>query len=435
MENKIEYAKIEFIESKYNKKIKENELTTYSYISNHLCFEYFVGYEVASLIGYKNPVNTLNNVSKCNQLVFREYPGVKEPELDPRTILINRDGAIELVLKTRKRITPDVLYILKKFNIDTTNMKCLSKEQQTLSTITNTFKTETFEDQYKVGKYYLDLYFPEYKIVIECDENGHADRKPYKERERMDFVNEKLGLEDSNWIRYNPDEKDFDLSKVMGKIYRKINEYKDLNNTKIPEPKFRNNPNKLEAKFERLLSTYLDRVQYRKVTKDAPEGKRWCNGFCQKYKKCEEFIRRSDSLLTFCKECENMADVAEVRIKEGTLTAQEIRKDPSIILLKPGDKICKTCNKVKDKGEFREKRNNCKKCEHLTRMKNVEENFDEEQEVQILKNISKEERDIKIVEYNKDKLHKIAKFCNIHRKSYDTKPKIMEKIISYFDTL
>ena len=203
----------------------ENELTSYSYINNGYYFEYFVGYEIASLLEYKNTRDVIiKNVSKCNQLVFRDFPGVKMPELDPRTILITSDGVIEILLKTRKRISPDVLHILKKFNIETTNRKCLTKEQQTLSAITNAFKTEKFEDQYKIGKYYLDLYFSEHKIVIECDENGHADRKPYNERERMDFVNKQLYIDDSYWIRYNPDEHDFDISKVIGKIYRKIDE-------------------------------------------------------------------------------------------------------------------------------------------------------------------------------------------------------------------
>ena len=229
MENEQE---IEFIiEDEEN-----NELTMYSYISNHLCFEYFVGYEIASLLGYKNPKNIItNNVSKCNQLVFRDYPGVKLPELDPRTILITRDGVVEIAIKTRKRVSPDVSYILKKFGIDTTNRKCLTKEQQTLSALTNAFKTEKFEDQFKVGNYYLDLYFTDYKIVVECDENGHADRKPYKERERMDFVNKKFETDDSNWIRYNPDEKDFDISKVIGRIYRKINQCKETKEEEIKE--------------------------------------------------------------------------------------------------------------------------------------------------------------------------------------------------------
>ena len=186
---------------------EENELTTYEYISNGYYFEYFVGFEVAALIGYKNPKDVITkNVSKCNQLAFREFPGVKEPALDPRTILITRDGAIEILIKTRKRISPDVLHILKKFNIDTTNRKCLTKEQQTLTSITN---------------------------VVECDENGHADRKPENERERMDFVNKKLKINDSFWIRFNPDEHDFDMSRVIGQIYLKISYIKEriINNS------------------------------------------------------------------------------------------------------------------------------------------------------------------------------------------------------------
>ena len=207
----------------------KKELANYSYISNGLYFEYFVGYEITALLGYKNPAKTINdNVSKCNQLEFRDYPGIKEPEINPKAILITRDGAIEILIKTRKRISPDVLHILKNFGIETTNRKCLTKEQQTLSALTNSFKTEKFEDQFKVGRYYLDLYFPEYKIVVECDENGHADRKPYKERERMNFVNEKLGLTDDNWIRYNPDAEDFDISKVIGRIYTRINLLKSV---------------------------------------------------------------------------------------------------------------------------------------------------------------------------------------------------------------
>ena len=90
-------------------------------------------------------------MSKCNQLEFRDLPDeIKKPQLDPRVILINRDGAIEILIKTRKRISPDVLHILKRFGIDTTNRKCLTKEQQTLSALTNAFKTEKFEDQFKV---------------------------------------------------------------------------------------------------------------------------------------------------------------------------------------------------------------------------------------------------------------------------------------------
>ena len=209
----------------------------YSYINNGYCFEYFIGLQITSLIGYTNVTQALSNVSKQNKLEFRDFPGVKKPKLDPKSILITRDGAIELLIKTRKRISSDVLYMLKEFGIDTTNRKCLTKEQQTLSAIANAFKTEKIEDQFKIGNYYLDMLFPEYRIVVECDENGHVDRKPYKERERMDYVNKEFDIDDSYWIRYNPDEYDFDISRVIGRIYNKINEIKDRDVLVKVEPK------------------------------------------------------------------------------------------------------------------------------------------------------------------------------------------------------
>lgn len=221
-----EYEKAELIFINDDKK-DDDELTTYSYINNGYCYEYFTGYEIAALIGYKNPAEVIkNNVSKSNQLIFRDYPGVKIPALDPRTILITHDGVVEILLKTRKCISNDVLFLLKKFGIETTNKKCLTKEQQTLSHIANVFKTEKIEDQFKVDCYYLDMYFTDYKIVIECDENGHSDRKPGDERDRMDYVNFELDMDDTHWIRYNPDEYEFDIMKVIGRVHRKMDEIK-----------------------------------------------------------------------------------------------------------------------------------------------------------------------------------------------------------------
>ena len=170
----------------------ENELTTYKYTSNGYLFEYFVGFEVAALIGYKNTKDVISkNVSKCNQLVFREYPGIKNPKIDPRTILITRDGSNEIIIKTRKNISPDVLHILKKFNIDTTNRKCITKQHQE-----NSIKTKKFEDNHKIDSYYLD--FPEYKIV-DCDKNGYIDRKHYKERDCVSYINKKSDMKENDF--------------------------------------------------------------------------------------------------------------------------------------------------------------------------------------------------------------------------------------------
>ena len=158
------------------------DLTTYAYIKPYT-LNILQGMKSLHYLVTKIQIKRSEIMSKCNQLLFREHPGVKSPPLDPRTILITRDEACEILLKTRKRVSPDVAHILKKFKIETTNKKCLTKEQMTLSDASNLFKTEVFKDQYKVGHYFLDLYFPENKIIVECDENGHSERDEEKRRE------------------------------------------------------------------------------------------------------------------------------------------------------------------------------------------------------------------------------------------------------------
>ena len=416
---------------------EENTLSMYSYISNHICFEYFVGYQITTLLGYKNPSKTITaNVSKSNQLIFSDYPGVKEPEINPKTILISRDGAIEILLKTRKRISPDVLHLLKEFHIETTNMKCLTKEQQTLSAITNAFKTEKFEDQYKIGSYYLDLYFTEYKIVVECDENGHADRKPYKERERMDYVNKELDIDDSNWIRYNPDEKDFDISKMIGRIYTKMKEIKFINESKIVVIKnIPINDVNLIPKLYRFLPIHLNRCDYVIKNKNASTGQRWCNGWCQVYKLVTDFTKRSDYALTICLKCENMIDIVESKIKDGTMTEEQVRKNPSIILLGSDGVLCRKCNIIKHKDKFQDKKRQCEQC-RLSVIHKHKEDFDTivEKEVEILRSLGKDDRDKKLNMYIRDQLYKIATFCSVGRKYNDTKPTMYNKLVLYFDT-
>ncbi len=88
-------------------------------------------------------------------------------------------------------------------------------ENQTIGFIENAFKDIIeVKRQYMFGKYKVDLYFPEYNLVVECDEYNHADRNPITEKIREDYI---LSL-GNNIIRFNPNEKQFDLSNVLKDI-------------------------------------------------------------------------------------------------------------------------------------------------------------------------------------------------------------------------
>jgi len=88
-------------------------------------------------------------------------------------------------------------------------------ENQTIGFISNTYSNMlNVKRQFTIGKYRADLYFIDYKLVIECDENNHNDRDPENEKIRemyiMSFGNK--------IIRYNPNENGFDLSNVLREI-------------------------------------------------------------------------------------------------------------------------------------------------------------------------------------------------------------------------
>ena len=69
-----------------------------------------------------------------------------------------------------------------------------------------------------VGKYKIDLYFPDYKIAVECDEEFHKINKE-KDIERQKFIENKLQCQ---FIRYSPDADDFCIFAVIADIREAI---------------------------------------------------------------------------------------------------------------------------------------------------------------------------------------------------------------------
>jgi len=99
------------------------------------------------------------------------------------------------------------------------NIKCVNIgmciENQTIGFIENAYgNILNLKRQYKFGKYRVDLYFIDYKLVVECDENDHIDRDPTQEKIREQYIIS-LG---NKIIRYNPNKTNFDLSNTLREI-------------------------------------------------------------------------------------------------------------------------------------------------------------------------------------------------------------------------
>ena len=100
----------------------------------------------------------------------------------------------------------------------------MTKEESITAKISKLFKKEKIRLQHKVIDYYNDLYFTEYKFVVEIDEKGHLDRKEEEEQERENKIEETSGCE---FVRTNPGKESFHVFDEIGRIYESINEIKE----------------------------------------------------------------------------------------------------------------------------------------------------------------------------------------------------------------
>ena len=67
-----------------------------------------------------------------------------------------------------------------------------TKEQTIINSIKDTFEGENIQTQYSVLGYRIDFYFHEYKLAIEVDELGHANRNINNEIQRQKALEKEL---------------------------------------------------------------------------------------------------------------------------------------------------------------------------------------------------------------------------------------------------
>ena len=68
----------------------------------------------------------------------------------------------------------------------------LKKEQSVLTKVMSSFEWENMQTQYIVLSYRIDLYFHDYKLTIEIDENGHSNRNIDYKIKRQKAINKNL---------------------------------------------------------------------------------------------------------------------------------------------------------------------------------------------------------------------------------------------------
>ena len=156
---------------------------------------------------------TKNYKEKIHYIIEKnKFNPIKQNGGQNKITYLLTEEAFELLKNTynlRNKYIVDLSKNVKYINIG------MCVETQTIGFISNAYSNMiNVKRQFTIGKYRADLYFVDYKLVIECDENNHDDRDSENEKIRELYITS-LG---NKIIRYNPNEKGFDLSNVLREI-------------------------------------------------------------------------------------------------------------------------------------------------------------------------------------------------------------------------
>jgi hypothetical protein len=91
-------------------------------------------------------------------------------------------------------------------------------EPETLQPIMKVFQKHAVIQQCSVGPYFIDLYFVNEKIAVECDEEGHRWKRD-SDAIRQQFIEQQLGC---RFIRYEPHSPGFDILDIIKLIHEAI---------------------------------------------------------------------------------------------------------------------------------------------------------------------------------------------------------------------
>ena len=185
---------------------------------------YFVGMDIANILGYKKARNALSlHISEeykiLSLIISREGKGGVQ-----MTTMINENGVIELLTKSKTK-SSNVKYKIKKFFTDSgiisEKLYLIERREiaflDKLDEVLNVFELEGLR-QYRVERYKIDYYIKELNIAIEYDENTHAYYSYKKEEGRQEEIENKL---DCSFIRISDENSDeYNIGYVIKKLFK-----------------------------------------------------------------------------------------------------------------------------------------------------------------------------------------------------------------------
>lgn len=194
--------------------------------------------------------------------------------------------------------------------------------------------------------------------------------------------------------------------------------------------------------YRQLVKNAVSHSKKIQLNAAAPEGQRWCNFLCQAYVPVDQFYDSPSRVSGLCRKCEGKNNMCRRYIKQGRMTAEEFRNDPTILDrlkcrhqrqdVEGADITCVECNTLKPSTAFELNRQVCKECRLKKAQERISQEFQQHLErIEQLKN-TPELLHTYLKSVPVHTLHKIMSHYEVGRDQRDKKADVVVKLTNHF---
>lgn len=173
--------------------------------------------DVGKLLGLANIRESMKHFSDDDAI---QIPQIDTMGRNTKMTFLKRNGLKRLLANSRK---PVALELSKMLGMHVFECKIACYEAKSLQAIMKAFDGEEMLLQYGCGCFKIDLFFPHYKLAIECDENNANHRNVKGDLMRQSYIEDHLKC---TFIRYKPDAPDYCIFGLINRIRMHMKSYK-----------------------------------------------------------------------------------------------------------------------------------------------------------------------------------------------------------------
>jgi very-short-patch-repair endonuclease len=132
-----------------------------------------------------------------------------------KAVFLTYAGVRRLLAKSRK---PAAAVLAKAFGMLVHDNHYVCVEAAALTFLSQALKGLSMRQQFHVGRYRIDLYFPKHKLALECDEEGsHGLGRVSQDHERQKYIEKQLKC---TFLRFCPQQQGFSMAGLLNSVLR-----------------------------------------------------------------------------------------------------------------------------------------------------------------------------------------------------------------------